>query len=356
MWRGRQRRGCESWWAVVGMCWRGWWTRARTFAANTARLAPNVQWRQYPPTRMCSKVLTESPVKLITREDSTMEYFRGSNLHEPSMKNMLSSSSCLLPAKRKVDTVTTPVPSKSGMSLLPASLLLQRSFGYIASKEVSEKKVRSRPFTVSIEGNIGSGKSTFLKYFSSMPGVATHQEPIDLWTNLKGHNLLGKLYEDPQRWSFLFQSYVQLTRLNIHLQDSNSPVKLIERSLQNNRYCFVESGHDCGHLKAAEYSVLCEYYDLLESKLDIGIDLIVYLRSTPEVVHGRMLKRGRSEEAGVPLEYLKVVHTYYEKWLLNNEPRAPPAPVLVINADQELEDVKKEYDLRKPVIMGEKPL
>lgn len=40
------------------------------------------------------------------------------------------------------------------------------------------------------------------------------------------------------------------------------------------RYCFVESGHNSGELQGAEYSVLCEYYDLLESTLDIGIDLI----------------------------------------------------------------------------------
>lgn len=33
----------------------------------------------------------------------------------------------------------------------------------------------------------------------------------------------------------------------------------------------------------------------------------VYLRSTPETVHNRMIERGRSEEAGVPLEYLKQV-------------------------------------------------
>lgn len=61
------------------------------------------------------------------------------------------------------------------------------------------------------------------------------QEPVELWRNLEGHNLLEKLYEDPQRWSFLFQSYVQLTRLNIHLQHTTNPVKMIERSLQNNR-------------------------------------------------------------------------------------------------------------------------
>lgn len=35
---------------------------------------------------------------------------------------------------------------------------------------------------------------------------------------------------------------------------------------------------------------------------------------------------------------------------------APPAPVLVIDADQNLEDIRKEYDQKKSVIMGKKTL
>lgn len=35
--------------------------------------------------------------------------------------------------------------------------------------------------------------------------------------------------------------------------------------------------------------------------------LVVYLRSSPEIVHKRMLQRCRSEEMAVPLEYLKQV-------------------------------------------------
>ncbi|RXG61031.1 Deoxynucleoside kinase [Armadillidium vulgare] len=90
--------------------------------------------------------------------------------------------------------------------------------GFEAAKGIKRK----RPFTVAVEGNIGSGKSTFLNYFSKLPNVLTFEEPIDKWTNVSGNNLLQMLYEDPSRWSFLFQSYVQLTRLNIHLQNSNS--------------------------------------------------------------------------------------------------------------------------------------
>ena len=53
--------------------------------------------------------------------------------------------------------------------------------------------------------------------------------------DLNGHNLLGKLYEDPDRWSFQFQSYVQLTRLQILREPATRKVKVVERSLQNNR-------------------------------------------------------------------------------------------------------------------------
>lgn len=287
-------------------------------------------------SRMSSKVSSLSPAKTTAAAQ------------EPEQRRDTT------PVKRKLDGLASASSSNLGLSLLPVSKLLKKSFNLIASEDASDEKPRSRPFVVSIEGNIGSGKSTFLQHFASMPGVDTHQEPIDLWTNLEGHNLLDMLYKDPQRWSFLFQSYVQLTRLNIHLQPTSSPVKLIERSLQNNRYCFLEIGKDCGHLQGAEYSVLCKYYELLESKLDIGIDLIVYLRTSPEVVHARMLERGRSEEAGLPLEYLKKVHHYYDRWLLHKEPQPPPAPVLVIDADQALEDVKKEFELQKSVIMGQK--
>ncbi|MCL4123810.1 UNVERIFIED_CONTAM: hypothetical protein GTU68_061870 [Idotea baltica] len=215
------------------------------------------------------------------------------------------------------------------------------------------KTKQTRPFTVSVEGNIGSGKSTFLKYFSEMPGVTTYQEPIDRWTNVAGHNLLQKLYENPKRWSFLFQSYIQLTRLQIHLDNSNPGVKLIERSLHNNRFCFVESDFHAGNLSKEEFHVVCEYFDSFEKHLDIGVDLIVYLRTTPEVVYERMKKRGRTEEAGVPLEYLKKVHHYYEKWLIDGKPRSAPSPVITLNGDLEMDAIVLEYEKKKSLILGQ---
>ena len=57
-----------------------------------------------------------------------------------------------------------------------------------------------RPFTVMVEGNIGSGKSTYLRHFTKFSdNVEVVMEPVEKWRNLKSHNLLQMMYEDPCR-------------------------------------------------------------------------------------------------------------------------------------------------------------
>ena len=63
----------------------------------------------------------------------------------------------------------------------------------------------TRPFTVLVEGNIGSGKTTYLQHFSGsrhQDKVEVVMEPVEKWRNLNSHNLLQMMYEDPSRsWS-----------------------------------------------------------------------------------------------------------------------------------------------------------
>ena len=44
-------------------------------------------------------------------------------------------------------------------------------------------------------------------------------------------------------------------------------------------------------------------------------DGFIYLRATPETCNARMVGRNRTEEAGVPLEYLQTLHAKHEDWL-----------------------------------------
>jgi len=51
-------------------------------------------------------------------------------------------------------------------------------------------KLYKHPFTVCIEGNIGSGKTTFLSHFKKFDNVSVLEEPVELWRNISGTNLL----------------------------------------------------------------------------------------------------------------------------------------------------------------------
>ena len=67
------------------------------------------------------------------------------------------------------------------------------------------------PFTVAVEGNVGSGKTTFLNLFKGTYSDSTnpvsdvvevYDELIDMWRNVQGTNLLSLIYRDPKRMEF----------------------------------------------------------------------------------------------------------------------------------------------------------
>lgn len=83
---------------------------------------------------MSSNVLTQSPVKLVTPEKMPSEALRGRDLVDHAMRNLFASSSpTSSPKKSETEGTSSAVP-QAGLSLLPASLLLQKSFDLIASE------------------------------------------------------------------------------------------------------------------------------------------------------------------------------------------------------------------------------
>lgn len=76
-------------------------------------------------------------------------------------------------------------------------------------------KLYKRPFTVCIEGNIGSGKTTFLSHFKQFNNTTVLQEPVELWRNVAGTNLLVRLFE----YRFIaIHVKIYVTLINIRLQ------------------------------------------------------------------------------------------------------------------------------------------
>ena len=61
----------------------------------------------------------------------------------------------------------------------------------------------------------------------------------------------------------------------------------------------------------------------------------VYLRTDPQILHERILKRSRNEEACIPYEYLEELHKLHEEWLIENKQNLD-FPVLIIDANSPL--------------------
>ncbi|XP_074646038.1 thymidine kinase 2, mitochondrial-like isoform X2 [Tubulanus polymorphus] len=197
--------------------------------------------------------------------------------------------------------------------------------------------------TVCVEGNIASGKTTLLEYFQNDSRCEMVVEPMKKWRNIRGKNALALMYEDPYRWSLTFQTYVQLTMLQAHKQPHTKPVKLMERSIYSAKYCFVENLYRNKIMPEIEYIVLSEWFDYILETSKIECDLIVYLRTKPEVVYERIKKRGRLEEQSVSVEYLQTLHELHEDWLVRKK-FPVPSKVLVIEADKCLPDMTQVYE------------
>jgi len=209
-----------------------------------------------------------------------------------------------------------------------------------------------RPYTIVVEGNIGSGKTTFLQPFTQYNQVEVVEEPVARWRNLDTgngqQNLLELMYEDPARWSLLFQTYVQLTMIQQHTRPATKPIRIMERSLA--RYCFVENLYSRGKMTDAEYAVLSQWFNFLVTcpQLDLKIDHIVYLRTDPEIAHERIRRRSRKEEHLIPFDYLTDLHNLHEDWLMKRSKFQPlPCEVTVIDANQELEVLQSKFQSLK---------
>ena len=193
---------------------------------------------------------------------------------------------------------------------------------------------------VSVEGNIGVGKSTFINILKSKwpYGCEVISEPVDIWkniTNSDGKNILQMFYEDIPRWAYSFQNVACITRMmkmeNI-IRNSTSNYIFLDRSLGTDKNVFEAMLHDQGHLTQIEhsmYNMWCDFYHKYVRPQDNQI--YIYLRASPETCALRIKKRARVEEESIRLDYLKGLNDYHDAWLLK-EPN-----VIIIDCEEEFE-------------------
>ena len=132
--------------------------------------------------------------------------------------------------------------------------------------------------------------------------------------------------------------------LQNHTQHCDRPVKMMERSLYSAKFCFAENLRRTGRMPQSEYEVLSGWFDFMLQcpDIDLGADLIVYLRTDPEVALRRVRGRSRGEEHLISEAYIRDLHTLHEEGLM--EKKFPvPAPVLVVDANKDIRDMTEIF-------------
>jgi len=211
-------------------------------------------------------------------------------------------------------------------------------------------KDRKRPFTIFVEGIVGTGKSTLLDAFKKYPMMDILPEPLDKWTNLNGTDMLQLIYNDTKRWSTAQESYVQLTMLEEHLR-SGSILKAMERSIHSARYCFTETFYHTGKMEFVEYALLDSWYQFLTNTdvtgFNLDADMIFYLQTEPKTAFERVQRRARPEENSLTMDFLNGLHRLHEDWLIHGnsttEARVPSPIVYVLNTEYSYEEMTKIY-------------
>ena len=199
-----------------------------------------------------------------------------------------------------------------------------------------------------IEGSIATGKSTLFNLLknsclNSLDSLNLVEEPIDDWTNFRSQfNLLKIFDENPQRFSFLFQSYVMLSLAKSHDSILNSSKRVLaERSIFSSRHVFIENLWRGSLLNEVEYSILDDLYKYYSLKVR-NSSLIVYLRAEPETLFSRILNRGREGERNLTLSYLKNLDNLHEKWI--DCQRSNEISIITINTEKSESDTIKDFN------------
>lgn len=183
---------------------------------------------------------------------------------------------------------------------------------YLKIRKIVSKKKKT--IVVSVDGNIGSGKSTLVEIIKkSISNYRTLKEPLVVWENVvdseKG-NIITKFYSDKQRWAYTFQNFAFITRMVqlYNVLQEQPQVIITERSPLTDKYVFATMLYHDGTMSEIEW----EIYNYWYSYFNVKVDAIIYLNTDIEVCYKRINKRNRNGESDINLEYLAKLDKYHQ--------------------------------------------
>ena len=189
---------------------------------------------------------------------------------------------------------------------------------------------------ISIEGNIGSGKTTLTSMLAKHYNWEANYEDAD------DNPYLNDFYEDMQRWSFNLQIYFLHNRFSKIQEIRKSGKSVIQdRTIYEDAYIFAPNLNAMNLMLKRDFNTYNDLFNLINSVIQAP-DLLIYLRASVPTLVNQIQKRGREYEASIRLDYLNRLNERYEAWISTYD----AGKLLIIDVDQNNFPEKKE-DLGK---------
>jgi len=178
------------------------------------------------------------------------------------------------------------------------------------------------PIIISIEGNIGSGKSSFLQFMkenNTQDHIYFLQEPVDSWNEIKDDNnitILEKFYKEPKKYAFTFQMMAFISRLSILkrvVESKKYKYIITERSLLTDKNVFCKMLHDDGLIEKIEYNIYMKWFDEFNIHSQYKT-IFMYLKCDTYIAQQRVDNRNRKGEK-ISFDYLNKCNQYHNTWL-----------------------------------------
>lgn len=179
------------------------------------------------------------------------------------------------------------------------------------------------PKVVVIDGNIASGKTTYISllcenFEKKGKSFAIVKEPVDLWVE---QGILQKFYENRERYSYSFQTYVYTTRIleakKVLEEHRDKDLLIFERSWFTDTL-FMNVQFRDGFVDVTEMLMYKHWSSFWNSVVPVELHPsgFVYLKCPPSVCFERCKNRSRDGESGVELDYLEKLGEEHDKFFL----------------------------------------
>jgi deoxyadenosine/deoxycytidine kinase len=223
------------------------------------------------------------------------------------------------------------------------------AFDYIRNLFTTPKILNKPIHIIYIDGNISGGKSSLMTNLSNFKynnhQITIMKEPLGLWDGIKdkdGLTLFKKYYSERSRYSYTFQQFVLLSKIDLlrntikELDKKENNILFVERSFMTDSEIFAKMCYENKFMNDLEYQIYNMWYkfvtDILCSYEDEGIikQHYICLNTKSTICYDRLRKRNRDGEEGISLEYLETLESKHKK-LCEDNPK-----IIVIDNDKNI--------------------